>query len=87
MSKPASRWWTSPDGLRLHARDYGGAEGPAKLPVIAIHGLTRNSRDFETVAPYIAASGRRVVVVSSGDGTIDGIVSDFKRAQEANARS
>ncbi len=63
MSKPASRWWTSPDGLRLHARDYGGAEGPAKLPVIAIHGLTRNSRDFETVAPYIAASGRRVLAL------------------------
>ena len=63
MSQPVSRWWTSPDGLRLHARDYAGAEGPAKLPVIAIHGLTRNSRDFENVAPYIAATGRRVLAL------------------------
>ncbi|MBX7249172.1 MAG: alpha/beta hydrolase [Caulobacteraceae bacterium] len=60
---PAGRWWSSPDGLRLHARDYPGAEGSAKLPVIAIHGLTRNSRDFESVAPYIAASGRRVLAL------------------------
>lgn len=63
MSQPVSRWWTSPEGLRLHARDYAGAEGPAKLPVIAIHGLTRNSRDFENVAPYIAATGRRVLAL------------------------
>lgn len=63
MSQPVSRWWTSPDGLKLHARDYAGAEGAAKLPVIAIHGLTRNSRDFETVAPYIAATGRRVLAL------------------------
>jgi len=61
MSQPVSRWWTSSDGLRLHARDYAGAEGAAKLPVIALHGLTRNSRDFENVAPYIAATGRRVL--------------------------
>lgn len=62
-STPVSRWWTSPDGLRLHALDYAGAEGGAKLPVIAIHGLTRNSRDFETVAPYIAGTGRRVLAL------------------------
>jgi pimeloyl-ACP methyl ester carboxylesterase len=61
MSEFVSRWWTSPDGLKLHARDYAGGEGAAKLPVIALHGLTRNSRDFEAVAPYIAATGRRVI--------------------------
>lgn len=63
MVEPVSRWWTSRDGLRLHARDYAGAEGPARLPVICIHGLTRNSRDFENVAPYIAATGRRVLAL------------------------
>jgi pimeloyl-ACP methyl ester carboxylesterase len=31
------------------------------LPVICLHGLTRNSRDFDIVAPRIAALGRRVV--------------------------
>jgi pimeloyl-ACP methyl ester carboxylesterase len=55
--------FTSPDGLRLYARDYAGASGPAKLPVICIHGLTRNSADFEEIAPWIAALGRRVLAV------------------------
>ena len=57
------RRWTSADGLSLYSRDYAGAAGPAKLPVIAIHGLTRNSADFESIAPLIAATGRRVLAV------------------------
>ena len=56
------RRWTS-DELSLYARDYAGAEGAARLPVIAIHGLTRNSADFGTVAPLIAATGRRVLAL------------------------
>lgn len=56
------RRWTS-DELTLYARDYAGAEGPARLPVIAIHGLTRNSADFGTIAPLIAATGRRVLAL------------------------
>jgi pimeloyl-ACP methyl ester carboxylesterase len=63
MTDHAERFWTSADGLTLFARDYAGASGPAKLPVICIHGLTRNSRDFEAVAPWIAAQGRRVLAV------------------------
>jgi pimeloyl-ACP methyl ester carboxylesterase len=55
--------YTSDDGLRLYARDYPAASGPARLPVICIHGLTRNSADFEDVAPWIAAQGRRVIAV------------------------
>jgi len=57
------RRWTSPDGLCLFARDYPAASGPARLPVIAIHGLTRNSADFGAIAPLIAQSGRRVLAV------------------------
>jgi len=53
----------STDGLRLYARDYAGSGGAARLPVICIHGLTRNSADFEDVAPWIAAQGRRVIAV------------------------
>ena len=56
------RRWTS-DELSLYARDYAGAEGAALLPVIAIHGLTRNSADFGTVAPLIADTGRRVLAL------------------------
>lgn len=59
----AERRWTSPDGLNLYARDYAPADGPAKLPLIAIHGLTRNSADFEVIAALIAQSGRRVLAV------------------------
>lgn len=59
----ADRRWTSADGLSLYARDYAAASGPAKLPVIAIHGLTRNSADFEAIAPLIAQSGRRVLAL------------------------
>ena len=57
------RRWTSADGLSLYARDYAAGSGPARLPVIAIHGLTRNSADFEGIAPLIAQSGRRVLAV------------------------
>ena len=63
MTDFSDRFWTSADGLTLYARDYAGAAGPARLPVICIHGLTRNSRDFEEVAPWIAAQGRRVLAV------------------------
>jgi pimeloyl-ACP methyl ester carboxylesterase len=49
------------DGLALYARDYSPLLPETGLPVICLHGLTRNSRDFETVAPRIAALGRRVV--------------------------
>ena len=57
------RRFTSSDGLDLHARDHAPGAGPAKLPVIAIHGLTRNSADFETIAPELARAGRRVLAV------------------------
>jgi pimeloyl-ACP methyl ester carboxylesterase len=53
----------SDDGLRLYARDYAGASGLARLPVICIHGLTRNASDFDEVAPWIAQQGRRVLAV------------------------
>ena len=62
---PASfqeRRWTSRDGLTLYARDYPVSGDEEGLPVIALHGLTRNSKDFEDFAPWIAAMGRRVVV-------------------------
>jgi pimeloyl-ACP methyl ester carboxylesterase len=56
-------FWTSPEGLPLHARDYASAGEDQKLPVICIHGLTRNARDFEDLSPRIAATGRRVLAV------------------------
>ena len=62
MSEFADRFWRSHDGLRLFARDYAGGCGQARLPVVCIHGLTRNGRDFEAVAP----SGRPIKVTDHG---------------------
>ncbi len=57
--------FTSTDGLRLYARDYPSLGGAAKCPVICLHGLTRNSSDFEDVAPLIASLGRRVLALDA----------------------
>ena len=56
------RHWQSADGLTLHFREYGAAN--ARPPVICLHGLTRNARDFEDLAPHIASQGWRVLVPS-----------------------
>lgn len=50
------RYFQSTDGLRLHYRDYPSASGLA--PVLCLPGLTRNCRDFETIAPRIQRSRR-----------------------------
>jgi pimeloyl-ACP methyl ester carboxylesterase len=69
MSNYTELSFTSDDGLRLYARDYAatgapaGAAMPARLPVICIHGLTRNSSDFDELAPLVAAQSRRVLAV------------------------
>lgn len=51
--------YVSADGLSLYARDYGPAAG-GLVPLLCLPGLTRNSKDFETIAPRLAAS-RRIV--------------------------
>jgi len=62
MSGFADRKWRASEGLVLYARDYAGAGGRCLHPVICLHGLTRNSKDFEEIAPKLAATGRRVLV-------------------------
>lgn len=61
----ADFFWTSADGLKLYAREYGSEAGreSGKLPVVCIPGLTRNHRDFVELAEWIAAKGRRVYAV------------------------
>lgn len=53
-------WWHTPDGIRLHYRDHGAASHRA--PVLCVPGLTRNARDFASVARRLAPS-RRVIAV------------------------
>lgn len=53
----------SDDGLTLYARDYAGAGASKRSPLVCLHGLTRNSRDFEDFAPRAAELGHRVLVL------------------------
>jgi pimeloyl-ACP methyl ester carboxylesterase len=46
-------FYSSPDGLKLHARVYG-REHEATLPVICLPGLTRNGRDFHQLALHLS---------------------------------
>ena len=61
MAQFEDRFWTGEDGLRLHFRDYAGTAsgaGADRPPVICLHGLTRNGRDFETLAAHLAGRWR-----------------------------
>lgn len=50
-------FYTSQDGLKLYAREYGDRASPG-TPIICLPGLTRNSRDFDTLAEHLAARHR-----------------------------
>jgi pimeloyl-ACP methyl ester carboxylesterase len=58
-------YYSSTDGLKLHARIYGDDANGA-LPVVCLPGLTRNARDFHGLALYIsrdAKTPRKVVAI------------------------
>jgi pimeloyl-ACP methyl ester carboxylesterase len=57
-------YFATADGPRLHYRDYPAVGRETGVPVLCLHGLTRNVKDFEELAPMIAALGRRVIVAS-----------------------
>lgn len=50
------------DGLSLRARNYPPGIDADRLPVVCLHGLTRNSKDFDALARRLADRGHRVVV-------------------------
>lgn len=58
--------WQSEDGLTLRYRDYAGGEG--KPPLLCLHGLTRNARDFEPLASRFAGEWRLIVPEMRGRG-------------------
>jgi pimeloyl-ACP methyl ester carboxylesterase len=61
--------WSSGDGLSLYYRDYpGSAERP---PLLCLHGLTRNSRDFEQIADRYAGEFRVIALDFRGRGQSD----------------
>lgn len=71
MSDFEDRFWTSRDGVKLHFRDYSGLQPPeavGKAPVLCLPGLTRNARDFEALAPRLAAHRRVLCPEMRGRG-------------------
>ncbi|EQB13377.1 alpha/beta fold hydrolase [Sphingobium lactosutens] len=54
-------YWWSPDGLRLHYRDYIRAgDDDGRPPLLCLPGLTRNARDFEPLAERLAGQWRLI---------------------------
>ncbi len=63
------RHWESQDGLSLHFRDYPAS--PAKVdrpPLVCMHGLTRNARDFAPLAERLSPDWRVIVPEMRGRG-------------------
>ena len=60
-------FWSSHDGLRLYARTYAGPR-TSGATVLCLHGLTRNSRDFEDLAPHLQQRARVIVPDVRGRG-------------------
>jgi pimeloyl-ACP methyl ester carboxylesterase len=67
MPESRDAWFRSSDGLRLYAQDSGPIGGTA-MPVLCLAGLTRNSRDFETIVPWLASERRVVCLDYRGRG-------------------
>jgi pimeloyl-ACP methyl ester carboxylesterase len=69
MSNYADIYYQSNDGLRLYARDYGHAN-PTHT-ILCVHGLTRNSGDFEDIAEHLNKHARIIAVDQRGRGKSD----------------
>jgi pimeloyl-ACP methyl ester carboxylesterase len=70
MAAYSDVWFQAGDGLRLFARDYHQA-GTARIPVLCLAGLTRNSRDFEPAVPQLARQRRVITLDYRGRGRSD----------------
>lgn len=62
-------WYQSADGLKLYARDYPNES--SELTLLCMHGLTRNSADFEPLCEQLHSSYRLVVPDQRGRGRSD----------------
>jgi len=60
-------FYRSDDGLRLYARDYPGP-GPDASVILCLPGLTRNSKDFSTLAERLCSRYRVICPDQRGRG-------------------
>jgi pimeloyl-ACP methyl ester carboxylesterase len=67
MAAAAEYWFESQDGLRLFSRVYVPPHADAPV-VLCLHGLMRNGRDFEELAPRLAQRCRVIVPDVRGRG-------------------
>jgi pimeloyl-ACP methyl ester carboxylesterase len=65
----ADRFFATRDGLRLHYRDYPGSTD--RPPLLCLHGLTRNARDFAAFAERYSPRFRVIVLDFRGRGASD----------------
>ncbi|HJU76464.1 MAG TPA: alpha/beta hydrolase [Sphingomicrobium sp.] len=63
------RHFTVRDGLRLHYRDYPGSRD--RPPLLCLHGLTRNARDFAELAERYSPRFRVIALEFRGRGQSD----------------
>jgi pimeloyl-ACP methyl ester carboxylesterase len=63
------RHFTVRDGLKLHFRDYAGSAN--RPPLLCLHGLTRNARDFEDLAERYSPRFRVLALDFRGRGESD----------------
>lgn len=63
------RYFVVKDGLKIHYRDYPGPAG--KPPILCLHGLTRNARDWTEFAERYSPAHRVLVPEFRGRGQSD----------------
>lgn len=72
MSSYTDAFWQAPDGLRLHYRDYPARAGDGgRPPIVCLPGLTRNARDFATLAERLSEGWRVICPDMRGRGDSD----------------
>ena len=67
MRRFSDFYYQVPDGLTLYARDYPGPDDRAGC-VLLMHGLTRNSRDFDVLADRLSVHFRVLIPEQRGRG-------------------
>ncbi|GAA6136941.1 alpha/beta hydrolase [Arenicella sp. 4NH20-0111] len=61
-------WYQGHDGLPLYARDYSLECGEGCPVILCMHGLTRNSADFDDISAVLAKDYRLIAVDQRGRG-------------------
>ncbi len=61
------KYYSSHDGLKLYYRDYNQGNSD-KLPLLCLHGLTRNAKDFDKFARHFSQHRRVIALDMRGRG-------------------